>query len=253
MTSISYKSSPSEGSLLPKEAHSLERRRIKNRTGIIHALDVEDLARAKEIAVEVEPYVDAVKLSWPLIMVNGARAIASIKSRIRLPIIACFKVADIPEVSSKIVDYAIKYGADGITLHGMVGRDTIGECINVAHKYDAMTWMVTEMSHPGAEEFMQPFGEKVAQMARELGSDGIVAPATRPNRTRRYREIIGGEIRIMSPGIGAQGGQIGDAIKAGADYEIIGRRIWNTSNPAAEAKKFADALAQVKKHMVTVK
>lgn len=253
MTAATYKSSPSIGRLLPKEANILERRQIRNKTGIIHALDVEDLARAKEIAVEVEPWVDAIKLSWPLIMVNGGRAIAEIKGTIGLPIIACFKVADIPEVSSKIVDYAIKFGADGITLHGMVGRDTMRGCIRVAHEYDAMTWMVTEMSHPGAEEFMQPFGEKIAKMAKELGSDGIVAPATRPNRTRKYREIIGSEIKIMSPGIGAQGGQIGDAIKAGADYEIIGRRIWNTENPGAEAKRFAEALAQVKKQLVTVR
>lgn len=253
MTEVIYKSGRIEGTLLPKSASNLERRELVRRTGVIHALDTEDIQDAKRIAIQVEPYVDAIKLSWPLIMVYGAKAITQVRNSISVPIIACFKVADIPEVSSRIVTRAIEFGADGITMHGMVGRDTMKECITVAHSKNARTWMVTEMSHPGAAEFMQPVGEKIAIMAKELGSDGIVAPATRPERTRRYREIVGRDIQIMSPGIGAQGGKVGDAIKAGADYEVIGRRIWQAKDPKAEAKKFAEAIAQIRKEPMTVR
>ncbi|MEM4743157.1 MAG: orotidine 5'-phosphate decarboxylase, partial [Pyrobaculum sp.] len=34
---------------------------------------------------------------------------------------------------------------------------------------------------------------------------------------------VGCRYRIISPGIGAQGGAPGDALKAGADFEIVGR------------------------------
>src|SRR5271169_25549 len=105
----------------------------------MHALDVEDLENAIKIAEKVEPFVDAIKLSWPLIMVNGAQAINQIRRKIHIPIIADFKVSDIPEVSSKIVYYAIEHGADGMTLQGFVGRDTMEECIRVAHKSSAYT------------------------------------------------------------------------------------------------------------------
>lgn len=231
---------------------NLDRRLLKNRTGIIHALDVEDLENAIKIAKNVEPFVDAIKLSWPLIMMNGAKAINQVRKEIRLPIIADFKVSDIPEVSSKIVHYAIEHGSDGITFQGFVGKDTMQECIRVAHKSSACTFVVTEMSHPGAERFMQPVGDKIAKMAKDLGSDGIVAPATRPERTSEYRKIVGEHVMIMSPGVGAQGAKVGDAIKAGADFEVIGRRIYQAQDPGDSARRFSETIAQLKKQLLLV-
>ena len=147
---------------------------------------------------------------------------------------------------------AIESGADGITLQGFVGKDTMQECIRVAHKSSAYTFIVTEMSHPGAERFMQPVGDKIAEMAKDLGSDGIVAPATRPERTMEYRKIIGEHVMIMSPGVGAQGAKVGDAIKAGANFEIIGRRIYQAPDPGDAAKQFSETIAQLKKELLMV-
>jgi len=227
----------------------LDRRPLKNRTGIIHALDIEDLPRAVKVAREVEPYVDAIKLPWLLIMVNGAAAIDQVRKEIQLPVITDFKVADIPEISGAIVRCALEYGADGITLQGFVGGDTMQECIKVAHESSGITFIVTEMSHPGAERFMQPVGEEIAKMAKELGSDGIVAPATRSERTKEYRKIIGDEMLIMSPGVGAQGARVGDAIRAGANFEVIGRRIYQAENPGEAAKRFSEMITEAKKSL----
>jgi orotidine-5'-phosphate decarboxylase len=232
---------------------ALDRRPIKNRTSIIHALDVEDLDSALKIAKRVEGYVDAIKLSWPLVMLDGARVINIVKSTVELPVITDFKIADIPAISAKIVRYALDNGTDGITLQGFVGRDTMDECVKVAHKSAAATFIVTEMSHPGAERFMQPVGDKIALMARELGSDGIVAPATRPERTREYRKIIGSDMMIMSPGVGAQGANVGDAIKAGANFEVIGRRIYEAQDPGSAAKQFSETISRIKKETITVR
>jgi len=225
---------------------TLDRRPLKNNTGIIHALDIEKLTRAVEIAREVEPFVDAIKLPWQLIMVNGAAAISQVKKEILLPVITDFKVADIPEISSSIVRNAVHYGADGITLQGFVGKDTLEACIRVAHESSALTFVVTEMSHPGAERFMLPVGTEIARMAKELGSDGIVAPATRPERMKEYRKIAGEDMLIMSPGVGAQGANVGDAIRAGANFEVIGRRIYQSEDPRETAKRFAEMIAEAR-------
>jgi len=40
---------------------------------------------------------------------------------------------------------------------------------------------------------------------------------------------------IISPGVGAQGAPFGSAIRAGADYEIVGRAIYASQDPAAAA------------------
>jgi orotidine-5'-phosphate decarboxylase len=221
------------------------RRKIEAKTGIVFALDVDNIESALEIAAKVEPYVDAIKISWPLVMANGAGVISLVRDRVRLPLISDFKVGDIPETSGRIIRLAVEYGSDGVTLHGFVGNDTLKECIRIAHEGGSRTFVVTEMSHPGAELFMQPVGEKIARLARDLGSDGIVAPATRPERTREYRRIVGDEVMIMSPGVGAQGASPGDAIRAGANFEVIGRRIYEAKDPGGVAKNFSETIARV--------
>ena len=97
-------------------------------------------------------------------------------------------------------------------------------------------FVVTEMSHPGAVEFMQPKALELAALAVECKATGVVAPATRPERVRQIREVVG-DLAIISPGVGAQGGNAADAIRAGADYVIVGRSIYNSKNPGIEAEK----------------
>jgi len=224
----------------------LERRKLVARTGIVHALDVDNLSRAILIAKSVEPYVDAIKVSWAVMELGCKEVFYEVRRSVNLPIIADFKVADIPEISSRIVQKAIKLGADGVILQGFVGEESMKACIEEAHRYNGITFVVTEMSHSGAELFMQPVGAKIAELARELGSDGIIAPATRPERTREYRRIVGKDLIIMSPGVGAQGADVGDAIKAGADFEVIGRKIYEAENPGEAAKKLSEKMSLVR-------
>jgi orotidine-5'-phosphate decarboxylase len=212
------------------------------RNRIIHALDVEDRKRALAIAGAIKDYVDAIKVSYPLVLKHGLRVIKEIKKATGLPVLACFKVGDIPLISAQIINVTIDGGADGMTVHGITGRDTVKECIDTASKRGVDVFVLTEMSHPGAVEFYQPLGDRVAKMARELGATGIVAPATRPNRVKRYREIVGNDMLIISPGIGPQGGKTGDAIKEGANFEVVGRLIYRSQDPASSAREISQQL-----------
>jgi len=65
-----------------------------------------------------------------------------------------------------------------------------------------------------------------------------VAPATRPERIKQILAMVSG-LSIISPGVGAQGGSAADAIRAGADYVIAGRTIYNSKNPGIDAEKIA--------------
>src|SRR5437879_6110591 len=97
-------------------------RPLVQRTKIIHALDVEDLDKALAIGKAHEPFVDSIKISYPLVLRNGPEAIERFKETVGLPILTCFKVADIPPISSRIMKATLDAGADGVTLHGFVGR-----------------------------------------------------------------------------------------------------------------------------------
>ncbi|HIP17158.1 MAG TPA: orotidine-5'-phosphate decarboxylase, partial [Methanothermococcus okinawensis] len=99
--------------------------------------------------------------------------------------------------------------------------------------------MVTEMSHPGALRFMAPVSDDLAEMAKKLNVDAIVAPSTRPERLQHIKNIVE-DIPIISPGIGAQGGHIDEVLRilGEEDYIIVGRGIYESENPREEAHKY---------------
>ena len=104
-------------------------------------------------------------------------------------------------------------------------------------------FVAAEMSHPGGKQFTAPIADKLAELAKSAGARGIVAPATRPERISDLRKIIGG-MEIISPGVGAQGGKASDAIKAGADYIIVGRAIYESHDPRDAASRLADEVRE---------
>jgi orotidine-5'-phosphate decarboxylase len=154
-----------------------------------------------------------------------------------LPLIADFKVADIPGTNRLIAGQVFAHGFSAIICHGFCGSDSVAACVDTAHDNGGECYVVAEMSHPGAEEFFHGgAAEKIATLARECGADGIIAPATRPERVRLLREIIGKK-KIYSPGIGAQGGTF-EPLAGIVDGIIVGRQIYAAPDPAAAAARF---------------
>jgi orotidine-5'-phosphate decarboxylase len=111
--------------------------------------------------------------------------------------------------------------------------------VETAASMGASIYAVTEMSHPGGVEFTAPNAEALARVGVECGAKGFIAPATRPDRIAAIRAIIG-DREILSPGVGAQGGSAASAIRAGADYVIAGRAIYNAEDPRAAAEAISE-------------
>ncbi|WP_292484722.1 orotidine-5'-phosphate decarboxylase [Methanohalobium sp.] len=202
---------------------------------LILALDVTDRNKALDVAEKVYEYVDAVKIGYPLVLKTGIGIIEDISSS--LPVIADFKVADIPNTNRLICEQVFNSGADAVIVHGFTGRDSLDACVATAKKYNRQVFVVVDMSHPGSTEFFQQVSEKIAKMAVEAGVSGVVAPATRTNSVENVRKIIGNKLAIISPGVGAQGGSASDVINKGADWVITGRSIYQSDSPDTEAKK----------------
>jgi orotidine-5'-phosphate decarboxylase len=201
--------------------------RIQNR--IVLALDDLTGDRAVEVATGLAHGLDAVKVGYPLVLTEGLGVVSRLSEV--APVICDFKVADIPAVSAMIVERAVGAGAAGVIVHGFVGGDSVAEAAAAAG--DADVFVVTEMSHPGALDFIQDRAEDMAAMARDAGATGIIAPATRPERVTALRGIIGKEMLILSPGVGTQGGSAGDTIRAGASAVIVGRSLYRAEDPVA--------------------
>ncbi len=206
---------------------------------LIIALDVTRREEALSIAEKLGDTVDAIKVNYPLVLACGLGVITDIKKYAR--VIADFKVADIPNTNTLICREAFEAGADAIICQGFTGLDSVTACVDTAKKYGREAYVVTEMSHPGALDFLQPCAFRLVDLARSAGADGIIAPATRPEKLAEIRRRAGG-MKILSPGVGAQGGDARKAIEAGADFVIVGRSIYNAENPYQAAISFIEQL-----------
>ena len=190
------------------------------------------------MAADTKDYVDAFKVNVPLVL---ARGMGLIDKLAKIGDVICdFKVADIPNTNRLIVDEVFRHHAKGIIVHGFVGEDSVRACVDAAR---GDVFVVAEMSHPGAERWNAPIADEIARLAVAVGAAGIIAPATRPDRVKALRAIVGDKL-ILSPGVGAQGGTPADPITAGADYIIVGRAIYDAENPRAEAEKITREIAR---------
>jgi len=212
---------------------------MKKRTRIILALDETDGAKALSIADSVADGIDAIKINWPLVLSAGPEMITLLSER--ADVICDFKVADIPNTVTLITENAVKRGASAVIVHAFTGEDSLMAA--VAASAGAEIYAVTEMSHPGGKMFTAPHAEEMAELGMKCGIDGFIAPATRPDRIKAIREIAKDK-KILSPGVGTQGGSAADAIRAGADHVIVGRSIYASEDPAA-------ALGGIRKEIVS--
>ncbi|HOO78573.1 MAG TPA: orotidine-5'-phosphate decarboxylase [bacterium] len=213
----------------------------ERKTGIVLALDVPDRERAFSLLDEVADFIDVIKFNYPLILREGLRIVTDIKRRYRKPILADFKVADVPVTNDRIVRLAAEAGADGIMVHGFIGIDALRSARRAAGTMKVL--VVTQLTNPGGLDFTAQFTEEFAGLAKLLELDGVQAPGNRPEVVARVREIVGPELTVVCCGIGAQGGRFGAAIAAGADFEIVGRAIYDAPEPPRAVEKIRAAIA----------
>ncbi|MEK7514017.1 MAG: orotidine 5'-phosphate decarboxylase / HUMPS family protein, partial [Patescibacteria group bacterium] len=111
--------------------------------------------------------------------------------------------------------------------------------------------ILCKTSNPGSGEFQDLIWEKVAKnVASEWNKNKnclLVVGATYPEELKKVREIVG-EMTLLVPGIGAQGGDVEKTVKAGLNSAKAGmiinssRGIIFAENPGLEAQKLRDEI-----------
>jgi orotidine-5'-phosphate decarboxylase len=132
------------------------------------------------------------------------------------------KRGDIGSTAQHYVTEAFeRFGADAVTLNPYMGRDSIQPFLDRA---DKGVILLCRTSNPGGADFQaldcggQPLYLRVAEtIAREWNTHGncaLVTGATWPEEIRQVRALVG-NMPLLVPGIGAQGGDIEAVMRAG--------------------------------------
>ncbi|MCL4330389.1 MAG: orotidine-5'-phosphate decarboxylase [Candidatus Thermoplasmatota archaeon] len=197
---------------------------------LIVALDVFDGKLALEITSMLKEIIFAVKINWPLILGAGPGIIRDLSRYSR--VICDLKVADIPNTNALITGKVAELGAYGIISHVFTGTDSLRAVRDAGRNLKLLA--VVSMSHPGGSQYINRVHSDLLKSAISAGADGVIAPGNDETLLSQIRET-GADLVIVSPGIGAQGGSAARAIMAGADYVIVGRSIYESSDPATAA------------------
>ncbi len=141
-----------------------------------------------------------------------------------IPIILDAKRADIGNTNIGYVKYVFDYfGADAVTLHPYLGGESLKPFLERKEKG---IFILCRTSNPGAGEFQdltysgkklfEVVAQKVSSDWNSNGNCGIVVGATYPAELDIVRHIVG-NMPILIPGIGVQGGDVEKTVKAGVD------------------------------------
>lgn len=143
-----------------------------------------------------------------------------------IPIIADAKRADIASTSRFYARALFDvYDFDAATVNPYLGYDSVEPFLE--HE-DRGVFLLCRTSNPGADDIQslrlgdgRPLFEVVAELANRWntgGNLGLVVGATWAEELKRIRAICPG-MPILVPGVGAQGGDLAEALRVGLDAQ----------------------------------
>ncbi|MFW5713981.1 MAG: orotidine-5'-phosphate decarboxylase, partial [Brevefilum sp.] len=169
-----------------------------------------------------------------------------------LPVLLDAKRGDIGSSAAAYARGAYQhFHADAVTLSPYLGGDSVRAFLKDT---DKAVFVLCKTSNPSAEEMQlhgdPPLFEFIAEIAQSWGTPaqvGFVIGATQPEALRTVREICP-DHWILAPGVGAQGGDLVDAVHAGLRKDEMGlivpvsRSIMTASHPDLAAQDLRDAI-----------
>lgn len=217
------------------------------------ALDTNDLPTALDWARGVQGIFGVVKVGLELFSAVGPRSIDPLLD-MGFKVFLDLKLHDIPNTVEKASRAVASFGVSYLTVHSCGGEKMVEAALRglIQGSETAGTKMpmllgVTILTSDEAAD-RSVIGERLSILSR-AGARGLVCAATDLD----FVSSFGPKFFKVVPGIRREMDQVGDqvrvstpaaAISAGADLLVIGRPITTSSNPAGEAGKFRNCVAE---------
>lgn len=221
------------------------------RERLICALDITEPDQIERLIVRLDGLVDFYKVGMLLHLVEGTKFVRNMIDK-GYRIFLDLKFYDVPDTVSKVVGFAAGLGIHFLTVHG--NREILVRAADAAGgtnlKILAVTALTsldeTDIKSMGFPCSVQELVLQRARWALECGCAGVVAS---PQEASSIRSALGPEIVIVTPGIRPRGtargshkraASPGSAVKAGADFLVVGQPIFNASDPRRTAQEIID-------------
>jgi orotidine-5'-phosphate decarboxylase len=160
----------------------------------------------------------------------------------RIPIVLDAKRGDIGATAEQYAREAFeRYGADAVTVNPYMGFDSVAPYLEWK---DRGAIVLCRTSNPGGSDLQfltvegKPLYQHVARLVAEKwnanGQCGLVVGATFPAELAQVRKLVG-DMPLLVPGIGAQGGDVQATVSAGKTANGTGMMI-NSSRAILYAK-----------------
>ena len=218
------------------------------RDRLIVALDVPKAEAARALVDRLAGHVGMFKVGSQLFTAAGPDLVHEIVGRGE-KVFLDLKFHDIPNTVAGAVSSASRLGVSLVDVHGLGGRAMmeagVGALPAMGTRLLAITILTSHdeetLGEIGVNGSMADSVRRLAQLAKEAGTDGVVAS---PHEVAVVREASGTDFLIVTPGIRPAGAAPGDqaraatpaaALAAGADYIVVGRPITDAPDPAAAA------------------
>jgi orotidine-5'-phosphate decarboxylase len=228
---------------------------VTPRDRLIVALDLPDAAAAEAMVGRLGDSVTFYKIGYQLAYADGLPLVRRLADSGK-KVFADLKLHDIGNTVARGVESIATLGAAFLTVHAY--PQTMKAAVEAAAGSGLKILAVTVLTsyddrdvHDAGYRFgVSELAEVRARQAQALGVDGLVCS---PEEAAALRKIVGPRINLVTPCIRPAGAASGDqkrimtparAIRAGADYLVVGRPVMEAPDPRAAADAIQAEIAQ---------
>jgi len=233
--------------------------RIPNAERLIVALDVPDIPAARALVTRLGDAAVFYKVGLELFMADGFFEFLDWLRGEKKKVFVDLKFFDIPETVARAVKSLAERGADFCTVHGNQAiMEAAAKAKSGALRVLAVT-ALTSLDRGDLDDlgFKCDVGELVlsrAKRALAAGCDGVVSSGLEVERLRRE---VGPKLVCVTPGIRPVDNTADSdqkrvmtpaaAIRAGADYIVVGRPIRDAKDPRAAAQAIQNEISSAQR------
>lgn len=214
---------------------------------VIVAVDAHSMEEALQLVERLQPRLCRLKVGKELFTACGPAIVEQLMAR-GFEIFLDLKYHDIPNTVAKACAAAAALGVWMLNVHASGGSRMLvaaREAVDKAAAPKPLLIAVTVLTSLQQEDLLdlgfveepQALVFRLAGLAQEAGLDGVVCSA---QEATAMKGRFGLEFKLVTPGIRLPGDAAGDqrrimtpvdAVKAGADYVVIGRSITASDDP----------------------